>query len=212
MSPDAETGRRPAARWWCWTRERCLLEHGDEPVASQGVEGRQGAAAVADVSIAARFSVIGCTRVQLYKILAMPRAGMRAELGGYGQAAEAEDPRGRRRRDEGLRARGLPAAASDALHKVPDRAASRAELTTYAKAKGYKPGWVFWREREQQEVRGQGGMSDEIAEDIARTAHQGQFDKAGQSYIGHVERVVASLLRRWPTPPTTRWRRRGYTT
>lgn len=41
-------------------------------------------------------------------------------------------------------------------------------------------------------------MSDEIAEDIARTAHAGQVDKAGQPYIGHVERVVANLLRRWP--------------
>jgi hypothetical protein len=27
---------------------------------------------------------------------------------------------------------------------------SRAELTAYAKAKGYKPGWVWWREREQE--------------------------------------------------------------
>ena len=31
---------------------------------------------------------------------------------------------------------------------------SRAELTAYAKAKGYKPGWVFWREREQREQFG----------------------------------------------------------
>jgi DNA repair protein RadD len=31
---------------------------------------------------------------------------------------------------------------------------SRAELTAYAKAKGFKPGWVWWREREQKEQFG----------------------------------------------------------
>lgn len=37
-----------------------------------------------------------------------------------------------------------------------------------------------------------------IAERLARHAHAGQVDKAGQPYACHLERVVASLLRRWP--------------
>ena len=36
------------------------------------------------------------------------------------------------------------------------------------------------------------------AESLARRAHAGQLDKAGQPYVGHLERVVANLLRRWP--------------
>lgn len=37
-----------------------------------------------------------------------------------------------------------------------------------------------------------------LPERLARHAHAGQTDKAGQPYIGHVERVVANLVRRWP--------------
>jgi (p)ppGpp synthase/HD superfamily hydrolase len=36
------------------------------------------------------------------------------------------------------------------------------------------------------------------AERLARHAHQDQTDRAGEPYIGHIERVVANLLRRWP--------------
>jgi (p)ppGpp synthase/HD superfamily hydrolase len=37
-----------------------------------------------------------------------------------------------------------------------------------------------------------------LAERIARQAHRFQTDRAEQPYIGHIERVVANLLRRWP--------------
>ena len=37
----------------------------------------------------------------------------------------------------------------------------------------------------------------EIAERIARRAHAHQVDKAGQPYVGHLERVVRNLVRRW---------------
>lgn len=33
---------------------------------------------------------------------------------------------------------------------------------------------------------------------LAKRLHDGQFDKAGEPYFGHLERVVANLLRRWP--------------
>ncbi|WP_162375648.1 hypothetical protein [Ancylobacter sp. TS-1] len=33
---------------------------------------------------------------------------------------------------------------------------------------------------------------------LARRLHEGQFDKAGKPYVGHIERVVANLLNRWP--------------
>jgi hypothetical protein len=36
------------------------------------------------------------------------------------------------------------------------------------------------------------------AEPIARQAHAVQVDRAGAPYIGHIERVVANLVRRWP--------------
>ena len=36
------------------------------------------------------------------------------------------------------------------------------------------------------------------AERLARHAHGNIVDKAGQPYIGHIERVVTNLLRRWP--------------
>jgi hypothetical protein len=36
------------------------------------------------------------------------------------------------------------------------------------------------------------------AERLARHAHRDQVDRAGQPYIGHLERVVANLKRRWP--------------
>jgi (p)ppGpp synthase/HD superfamily hydrolase len=37
-----------------------------------------------------------------------------------------------------------------------------------------------------------------VAERLARQAHKDQVDRAGQPYVGHLERVVANLLRRWP--------------
>jgi (p)ppGpp synthase/HD superfamily hydrolase len=36
------------------------------------------------------------------------------------------------------------------------------------------------------------------AERIARQAHAVQVDRAGAPFIGHIERVVANLVRRWP--------------
>lgn len=37
-----------------------------------------------------------------------------------------------------------------------------------------------------------------LAERLARHAHQDHTDRADKPYIGHIERVVANLLRRWP--------------
>ena len=37
-----------------------------------------------------------------------------------------------------------------------------------------------------------------LAERIARYAHMEQTDRSGAPYIGHIERVVQNLLRRWP--------------
>ena len=48
------------------------------------------------------------------------------------------------------------------------------------------------------EVVGSSPIDSTIAERIAREAHKDQLDRAGKAYIGHVERVVANLLRRWP--------------
>jgi (p)ppGpp synthase/HD superfamily hydrolase len=42
------------------------------------------------------------------------------------------------------------------------------------------------------------GDSVTVAERLARQAHKDQVDRAGQPYVGHLERVVANLLRRWP--------------
>ncbi|AWG63405.1 HD domain-containing protein [Mycobacteroides abscessus subsp. abscessus] len=45
----------------------------------------------------------------------------------------------------------------------------------------------------------------EVAEQIAREAHHGQIDKAGQPYIGHVGRVAATVAPAEPTYIAAAW-------
>jgi (p)ppGpp synthase/HD superfamily hydrolase len=41
-------------------------------------------------------------------------------------------------------------------------------------------------------------MIQSLSERVARQAHKDQVDLAGKPYIGHIERVVANLIQRWP--------------
>lgn len=45
----------------------------------------------------------------------------------------------------------------------------------------------------------------EVAEQIAREAHHGQIDKAGQPYIGHVGRVAATVVPAEPIYIAAAW-------